>query len=93
MPDRLSHRRFPPPWMIDEANNACFIVRDKNGQALGYFYFEDEPGQLQQEPQPLAVSVVQCSDWGPGSVRVRQLNTTLPTVPKQDGTGRRLAAA
>jgi hypothetical protein len=46
-----------------------------------------EPGQLQQEPQPLAVSVVQCSDWGPGSVRVRQLNTTLPTVPKQDGTG------
>jgi hypothetical protein len=38
-------------------------------------------------PQPLAVSVVQCSDWGPGSVRVRQLNTTLPTVPKQDGTG------
>jgi hypothetical protein len=37
-------RRFPPPWTIDEANDACFIVRDKNGQALGYFYFEDEPG-------------------------------------------------
>ena len=38
-------RRFPPPWTIDEANNACFIVRDKTGQALGYFYFEDEPGR------------------------------------------------
>jgi len=25
-------------------NDACFIVRDKNGQALGYFYFEEEPG-------------------------------------------------
>jgi len=37
-----SARRFPPPWMIDEANNACFIVRDNTGQALGYFYFEDE---------------------------------------------------
>ena len=32
-------RRFPPPWTIDEMNNACFIVRDKNGQRLGYFYF------------------------------------------------------
>jgi hypothetical protein len=26
-------------------NDACFIVRDHNGQALGYFYFEDEPGR------------------------------------------------
>jgi len=40
-----SARRFPPPWAIDEANNACFIVRDGTGQALGYFYFEDEPGR------------------------------------------------
>jgi hypothetical protein len=31
--------------LIDEANAACFIVRDKNGQALGYFYFEQEPGR------------------------------------------------
>jgi hypothetical protein len=38
-------RRFPPPWTIDEANDACFIVRDAIGQALGYFYFEDEPGR------------------------------------------------
>jgi hypothetical protein len=29
-----SARRFPPPWTIDEANNACFIVRDAGGQAL-----------------------------------------------------------
>jgi hypothetical protein len=38
-------RRFPPPWTVDEANDACFNVRDKNGQALGYFYFEEEPGR------------------------------------------------
>jgi hypothetical protein len=37
--------RFPPPWTIDEMNDACFIVKDKNGQALGYFYFEQEPGR------------------------------------------------
>ncbi len=40
-----SARRFPPPWTIDEANEACFIVRDNTGQALGYFYFEEEPGR------------------------------------------------
>ncbi len=40
-----SARRFPPPWIIEEANNACFIVRDSTGHALGYFYFEDEPGR------------------------------------------------
>jgi hypothetical protein len=38
-------RRFPPPWTIEEMNNACFIVRDKNGQQLGYFYYEQEPGR------------------------------------------------
>ncbi len=38
-------RRFPPPWIVEEHNNACFIVRDASGQALGYFYFEAEPGQ------------------------------------------------
>jgi hypothetical protein len=31
----MAARRFPPPGTIDEMNNACFIVRDKNGQALG----------------------------------------------------------
>ena len=38
-------RRFPPPWTIEEHNNACFIVKDATGQALGYFYFEEEPGR------------------------------------------------
>jgi hypothetical protein len=33
-------RRFPPPWSVEETN-ACFIVRDHNGQALACVYFED----------------------------------------------------
>jgi hypothetical protein len=36
---------FPSPWIIEEHNNACFIVKDATGQALGYFYFEEEPGR------------------------------------------------
>jgi hypothetical protein len=35
-------RRFPPPWTIEE-HTESFIVRDATGQALGYFYFDDEP--------------------------------------------------
>ena len=34
-------RRFPPPWAAEETD-ACFIVRDANGQALAYGYFEEE---------------------------------------------------
>ena len=30
---------------IEERNDACFIVSDKNGQALAYVYLEDEPGR------------------------------------------------
>jgi len=32
------------PGRIEEHNDACFNVRDKNGQALAYFYFEEEFG-------------------------------------------------
>jgi hypothetical protein len=42
------HDRLPasphPPWDFED-NGACFIVRDHNGLALAYVYFEDEPGR------------------------------------------------
>jgi hypothetical protein len=38
-------RRFPPPWDIEEANASCFIVKDNNGQAIAYVYFESDPGR------------------------------------------------
>ena len=44
-----SPRRFPPPWSIEELNNACFIVRDHDGQRLVYVYFEDEPAAISGE--------------------------------------------
>jgi hypothetical protein len=37
-------RRFPPPWSVEE-QDACFVVRDHDGQQLAYVYFEDESGR------------------------------------------------
>ena len=36
-------RHFPPPWTND--NGSSFIVKDHNGRALGYIYYEEEPGR------------------------------------------------
>ncbi len=45
----MTERRFPPPWSVDDPDmklgQDCFIVRDANGHALAYVYFEDEPGR------------------------------------------------
>jgi hypothetical protein len=38
-------RRFPPPCTFDEANHACFIVRDGNRFPVAYVYFESKPGR------------------------------------------------
>jgi hypothetical protein len=43
-------RRFPPPWSVEEPDpkldrHWCYIVRDANGHALAYVYFEDEPSR------------------------------------------------
>jgi hypothetical protein len=45
MPDEMKQLRFPRPWDIEEINKAAFVVRDNNGTALAYVYFEDEPGR------------------------------------------------
>jgi hypothetical protein len=44
VPPKITPRRFPPPWSVEETS-ACFIVRDSAGQALAYVYCEDKPGR------------------------------------------------
>jgi hypothetical protein len=53
MPAEMTDRRFPPQWTLDE-HDECFIVRDANGQALAYVYFEEEPGRARggEAPHP-----------------------------------------
>jgi hypothetical protein len=41
---RLLTAASRPPWIVEE-QDACFVVRDHNGQQLAYVYFEDEPGR------------------------------------------------
>jgi hypothetical protein len=43
-PAPMTNRRFPPPWTVEE-QSACFIVREANGQALSYVFYEEEPGR------------------------------------------------
>jgi len=48
-------RRFPPPGTADDPDiklgQDCYIVRDANGHALAYVYFEDEPGRRKPPPR------------------------------------------
>ena len=37
---------LPATVDIDEANDACFIVKDHNGHAPAYVYFEKEPPRM-----------------------------------------------
>jgi hypothetical protein len=37
-------RRVPPPWTIND-NGSCFIVKDDDGHAFAYAYYENEAGR------------------------------------------------
>ena len=61
-------RRFPAPWEIDD-NGACFIIRDHNGRALAYLYYEEEPGRrsaanslTRDEARCIAINIAKLPD-------------------------------
>jgi len=82
-------RRFPPPWTVEELD-ACFVVRDHNGQKLAYVYFEDEPGRrsvakmlTKDEAQRIAANIAKLADmttvfgdglWVLSAIKQRQSN-------------------
>jgi hypothetical protein len=64
-------RRFPAPWTIDEMP-ACFVVRDREGLALAYVYYEDESGR-----QSAAKLLTKDDAW-----RIASNIAKLPNVPR-----------
>jgi hypothetical protein len=67
-------RRFPPPWMIEEHNNACFIVKDATGEALACVYFKDGRELLtRDEARRIAANIAKLQEpLANGKVLVRR---------------------
>jgi hypothetical protein len=78
-------RRFPPPWSVEE-QSACFVVRDHNGQALAYVYFEDEPGR--RSAAKLTRIAVRPSIGGETAEGIYQFRTEPNPVPFPVSCGR-----
>jgi hypothetical protein len=77
--------RFPLPWSAEETD-ACFIVRDANGQALGYFYFEDEPGRHSAAKLLRRQSLAQVkADAPPPSWTRDEADASPPNIAKAAG--------
>ena len=57
-----SARRFPPPWIIEEHNDACFIVKGDAtaGARVFLFHFEEEFGRRSADVRFKATAVIGC---------------------------------
>jgi hypothetical protein len=72
-------RRFPPPWTVEETQ-PCFIVRDSNGQALAFVYFEEDPGRR------AAASPLTRGEARRIAANIARLPDLLSAEPRSDAT-------
>jgi hypothetical protein len=49
----MPERYFPEPWSVEELDT-CFVVKDINGQAIAYMYFEKEARHRHRRSELLA---------------------------------------
>jgi hypothetical protein len=82
MSDKMTRRRFPRPWDIEEINKAAFVVRDNNGTALAYVHFEEEPGRR------IAAGLLTRDEARRIAANIARLPDLLSAVPKPDANAR-----
>jgi hypothetical protein len=68
-------RHFPPPWSVEELDS-LFVVKDANGQALAYMYFENE-SRSRKRPELLTRDEAQ---------RIATVFAKLPVILSQPPT-------
>ena len=74
----MADRRVPPPWTFEEANGACFVVKDANGFAVCYVYYESESGR------GTAANLMTKDDARRIAANIAKLPELLSAEPKPD---------
>ena len=59
----MTERRFPLPWSVEELE-ACFVLRDANGEVLAYVYCEEAAAKLlsKDEARRIAANIAKLQE-------------------------------
>ena len=72
----MERRRSPPPWSVEELD-ACFVVRDVNGEVLAYVYCEEAAAKLlsKDEARRIAANIAKLPELlGEAKDEARRVN-------------------